>query len=50
MGTYMKRYQLKNNISVFSKDLNYAGAMSVGKTKDMKLLISFQLDMLILLS
>lgn len=22
MGTYMKRYQLKNNISVFSKDLN----------------------------
>lgn len=33
---------------MFSKDLNYLGAMSVGMNTDIKLFISFQLDMLIL--
>ena len=33
---------------MFSKDLNYLGAMSVGMNTDIKLFVSFQLDMLIL--
>ena len=33
---------------MFSKDLNYLGAMSVGMNTNIKLFVSFQLDMLIL--